>query len=116
MGNTIHVQIKHEIEYGAEGFNWEIDELKSLLEDNGCSVYGELDEDCRGDWKVQDSEFEDAVKRIEETPAETVRQYFSGDFTGKRSAEEIKSIVVSLLKQFVQTGDHRRGYYHLTWF
>lgn len=116
MGNTIHVQIKREIEYGAEGFNWAINELKSLLEDNGCFVYGELDEYCRGDWEVQDSEFEDAVKRIEETPAETVRHYFSDDFTGERSAEEVKTIVVSLLKQFVQTGDHRSGYYHFSWF
>ena len=115
MGNTIHVQIKHEIEYGADGFNWEIGELKNLLEDNGCSVFGVL-EDCRGDWEVQDSEFEDAVKRIEETPAETVRHYFSDDFTGERSAEEVKTIVVSLLKQFVQTGDHRSGYYHFSWF
>lgn len=116
MGNTIHVHIKHEIEYGADGFNWEINELKSLLEDNGCSVYGELNEDGVGDWEVQDSEFEDAVELIEAKPAETVRQYFSHDFNGERSAEDVKTIVVSLLKQFAQTGDHRSGFYHFSWF
>ncbi len=34
MGNRIHVQIKREIEYGDYGFNWQIEELMSLLSDS----------------------------------------------------------------------------------
>ena len=38
MGNRIHVQIRREIEYGDYGFNWQIEELKRLLEDSGCDI------------------------------------------------------------------------------
>ncbi len=31
MGNRIHVQMKREIEYWDYGFNWQVEELRSLL-------------------------------------------------------------------------------------
>ena len=49
MGNRIHVQIRREIEYGDYGFNWQIDELKRLLEDSGCDLFDTLNEDAVGD-------------------------------------------------------------------
>ena len=100
MGNRIHVQIRREIEYGDCGFNWQIDELKRLLEDSGCDVLETLNDDAVGDWEIP----------------EEIRSYFDADYVGRATDEEFRDEVVSTLRRFEQTGDHRNGFYHFSWF
>lgn len=115
MGNRLHVCIKHEIEYGADGFNWEIDGVENLLEEAGCSINGELNEDAIGDWEAQDTKFQEAVKEIKRMPAEKIASFFRKDYVGK-DLESFKKHVTTLLQEFVDTGDHHDGYYHFSWF
>ena len=116
MGNRIHVQIRREIEYGDYGFNWQIDELKRLLEDSGCDVFESLNEDAVGDWEIPEEQFREAVEDIANKSAMEVMSYFDNDFVGRMQAEEFKDDVVSTLRRFEQTGDHRSGFYHFSWF
>lgn len=115
MGNRLHVHIKHEIEYGADGFNWEIDGVKDLLEDAGCCVGGELNEDAIGDWEIGENEFKNAVKKIKRMPARKIASFFREDFVGE-NIEDFKKRACTLLQKFVDTGDHHSGYYHFSWF
>lgn len=116
MGNRIHIQIKREIEYGDYGFNWQIEELMSLLSDSGCEIYGSLNDDCVGDWEIPEEQFHEAVENIANKSAMEVMSYFDNDFVGRMQAEEFKDDVVSTLRRFEQTGDHRSGFYHFSWF
>ena len=116
MGNRIHIQIKREIEYGDYGFNWQIEELMSLLSDSGCEICGSLNDDCVGDWEIPEEQFREAVKNIANKSAMEVMSYFDNDFVGRMQAEEFKDDVVSTLRRFEQTGDHRSGFYHFSWF
>ena len=116
MGNRIHVQIKREIEYGDSGFNWQIEELMSLLSDSGCEVCGSLNDDCVGDWEIPEEQFREAVDDIASKSAGEIRRYFDEDFVGRSADEEFKENVVSTLRRFEQTGDHRSGFYHFSWF
>ena len=116
MGNRIHVQIKREIEYGDYGFNWQIEGLMSLLTDCGCEIYGALNDDCVGDWEIPEEQFRSAVEEIAKKSAEEIKGYFDTDFIGRASDEEFNEEVVSTLRRFAETGDHRKGYYHFSWF
>ena len=116
MGNRIHIQIKREIEYGDYGFNWQIEELMSLLSDSGCEICGALNDDCVGDWEIPEEQFREAVENIANKSAMEVMSYFDKDFVGRMQAEEFKDDVVSTLRRFEQTGDHRSGFYHFSWF
>ena len=116
MGNRIHIQIKREIEYGDYGFNWQIEELMSLLSDSGCEICGSLNDDCVGDWEIPEEQFREAVENIANKSAMEVMSYFDNDFVGRMQAEEFKDDVVSMLRRFEQTGDHRSGFYHFSWF
>ena len=116
MGNRIHIQIKREIEYGDYGFNWQIEELMSLLSDSGCEICGSLNDDCIGDWEIPEEQFRKAVEDIANKSAMEVMSYFDNDFVGRMQAEEFKDDVVSTLRRFEQTGDHRSGFYHFSWF
>lgn len=116
MGNRIHVQIRREIEYGDNGFNWQIEELKELLEDSGCNVFESLNEDAVGDWEIPEDQFQKAVDDIETKSAEEIGRYFDKDFIGSATDEDFKKMVVSTLRRFERTGDHRKGYYHFSWF
>ena len=116
MGNRIHIQIKREIEYGDYGFNWQIEELMSLLSDSGCEICGSLNDDCVGDWEIPEEQFRKAVEDIANKSAMEVMSYFDNDFVGRMQAEEFKDDVVSTLRRFEQTGDHRSGFYHFSWF
>ena len=116
MGNRIHVQIRREIEYGDCGFNWQIDELKRLLEDSGCDVFETLNDDAVGDWEIPEEQFREAVEDIANKSAMEVMSYFDNDFVGRTPVEEFKEEVVSTLRRFEQTGDHRSGFYHFSWF
>ena len=116
MGNRIHIQIKREIEYGDYGFNWQIEELMSLLSDSGCEICGSLNDDCVGDWEIPEEQFREAVENIANKSAMEVMSYFDNDFVGRMQAEEFKDDVVSTLRRFEQTGDHRSGFYHFSWF
>lgn len=116
MGNRLHIQIKHEIEYGEEGFNWQIGELYNLLNECECDIYGTLNEDCVGDWEIPEEEFKSAIEKISEMRPEAVRKYFDKDYVGNDSDEVFKKKVLSLLRTFAETGDHGTGYYHLSWF
>ena len=116
MGNRIHIQIKREIEYGDYGFNWQIEELMSLLSDSGCEICGSLNDDCVGDWEIPEEQFREAVENIANKSAMEVMSYFDNDFVGRIPAEEFKDDVVSTLRRFEQTGDHRSGFYHFSWF
>ena len=109
MGNRIHVQIKREIEYGDYGFNWQIEEL-------GCEMCGSLNDECVGDWEIPEEQFLTAVEDIAKKSAEEIKGYFDTDFIGRASDEEIKEDVVSTLRRFAETGDHRNGFYHFSWF
>ena len=116
MGNRIHIQIKREIEYGDYGFNWQIEELMSLLSDSGCEICGSLNDDCVGDWEIPEEQFREAVENIANKSAMEVMSYFDNDFVGRTPVEEFKEEVVSTLRRFEQTGDHRNGFYHFSWF
>ena len=116
MGNRIHVQIRREIEYGDCGVNWQIDELKRLLEDSGCDVLETLNDDAVGDWEIPEDQFRAAVDDIEAKSAEEIRSYFDSDYVGRATDEEFRDEVVSTLRRFEQTGDHRNGFYHFSWF
>ena len=116
MGNRIHIQIKREIEYGDYGFNWQIEGLMSLLSDSGCEICGSLNDDCVGDWEIPEEQFREAVENIANKSAMEVMSYFDNDFVGRMQAEEFKDDVVSTLRRFEQTGDHRSGFYHFSWF
>ena len=116
MGNRIHIQTKHEIEYGESGFNWQIDELKRLLEDSGCSINDSLNEDAVGDWEISEDQFREAINDIETKSAEEIRSYFDSDYVGLSTDEEFKDEVISILRRFEKTGDHKNGFYHFTWF
>lgn len=116
MGNVIHVHIKHEIEYGDNGFNWQIDELRSLLEDSGCYICGELNDDSIGDWEIPDDQFIEAIKHISNKSEEEIRRYFEKDYHEKMPNGKFKEYVVNTLRTFAKTGDHRKGYYHFSWF
>ena len=116
MGNRIHIQIRREIEYGDCGFNWQIEELMSLLSDSGCEICGSLNDDCVGDWEIPEEQFRDAVEDIAGKSAGEIRRYFESDFVGNLTDEEFKEEVVSTLRRFEQTGDHKSGFYHFSWF
>ena len=116
MGNRIHVQIRREIEYGDYGFNWQIDELKRLLEDSGCDVFESLNEDAVGDWEIPEEQFKQAVEDIAKKSAEEIKGYFDTDFIGRASDEEFKEDVVLTLRRFAEKGDHGNGFYHFSWF
>ena len=116
MGNRIHIQIKREIEYGDYGFNWQIEELMSLLSDSGCEICGSLNDDCVGDWEIPEEQFREAVENIANKSSMEVMSYFDNDFVGRMQAEEFKDDVVSTLRRFEQTGDHKNGFYHFRWF
>ena len=116
MGNRIHVQIKREIEYGDYGFNWQIEELMSLLSACGCEICGSLNDDCVGDWEIPEEQFQNAVEDIAKKSAEEIKGYFDSDFIGRTSDEEFKEDVVSTLRRFAEKGDHRNGFYHFSWF
>ena len=116
MGNRIHVQIKREIEYGDYGFNWQIEELMSLLSDCGCEICGSLNDDCVGDWEIPEEQFLTAVEDIAKKSAEEIKGYFDSDFIGRASDEEFKEDVVLTLRPFAEKGDHRNGFYHFSWF
>ena len=116
MGNRIHIQIKREIEYGDYGFNWQIEELMSLLSDSGCEICGSLNDDCVGDWEIPEEQFRAAVDDIGTKSAEEIRSYFDSDYAGRSTDEEFRDEVVSTLRHFEQTGDHRNGFYHFSWF
>ena len=116
MGNRIHIQIRREIEYGDCGFNWQIDELKRLLEDSGCDVFETLNDDAVGDWEIPEDQFRAAVDDIGTKSAEKIRSYFDSDYVGRSTDEEFRDEVVSTLRRFEQTGDHRNGFYHFSWF
>lgn len=116
MPNLCHVHIKHEIEYGSSGFNWQINSLKSLLENADCSVNGELNDDGIGDWEIEERGFKSAVEAIKGMPAKKVSGFFSKDYVGNDAPEKFKEYVVSLLESFLTTGDHRDGYYHFSWY
>ena len=111
----MHVQIKHEIEYGACGFNWQIDGVKDLLEDAGCCIGGSLNEDSIGDWEIDENEFKGAVRKIKNMSAKKIASFFDKDYVGE-SPDGVKKDVTSLLQNFVDKGDHRGGYYHFSWF
>lgn len=115
MSNRLHVHIKHEIKYGACGFNWEVDEVRRLLEHAGCSICGELNEDAIGDWEIDESQFKEAVKEIKKMPAEKIAAFFSKDYVTE-PLDEFKERVTALLQDFVDTGDHHNGSYHFSWF
>lgn len=116
MGKRLHVHIKHEIEYGDGMFNWQTDELRTLLEENGCQVKEQLDEDACGEWEIQDTPFIEAVEKIKEMDASKIKEYFEDDFVGRTTDEEFKNYVVSCLEDYIAKGDHRTGFYHLSWF
>ena len=116
MGNRIHIQIKREIEYGDYGFNWQIEELMSLLSDSGCEICGSLNDDCVGDWEIPEEQFREAVENIANKSSMEVMSYFDNDLVGRMQAEEFKDDVVSTLRRFEQTGDYRSGFYHFSWF
>ena len=117
MGNRLHIQIKREIEYGACGFNWQHFGLERLLSDCcDCDVHGTLDEDACGEWEIEESQFQEAVKRVEAMDAEKLKSYFDSDYAGRFSAEDFKKETVETLKEFERTGDHHSGFYHFSWF
>ena len=116
MGNRIHVQIRRKIEYGDCGFNWQIEELMSLLSDSGCEICGSLNDDCVGDWEIPEEQFREAVDDIGTKSAEEIRSYFDSDYARRSTDEEFRDEVVSTLRRFEQTGDHRNGFYHFSWF
>ena len=116
MGNRIHVQIRREIEYGDCGFNWQIEELMSLLSDSGCEICGSLNDDCVGDWEIPEDQFRASVDNIGTKSPEEIRSYFDADYVGMATDEEFRDEVVSTLRRFEQTGDHRNGFYHFSWF
>lgn len=115
MGNTIHVHIKHVIEYSDGHFNWQHEELANLLKKHGCEIYSRLDEDAVGEWEISEEQFKDAVAAIEKSPATEIRECFC-DFRNDRGAEQFKEEVVNLLRIFERNGDHRDGFYHFSWF
>lgn len=115
MSNCLHVCIKHEIEYGASGFNWQMDEVKNLLKSAGCETFGELNDDNIGDWEVDDIMFQNAVKKIKKMPKEKIASFFHKDYVGE-DLDEFKKDVIELLQKFIDTGDHNNGYYHFSWF
>lgn len=115
MSNCLHVHIKHEIEYGSNGFNWQNDQMKSLLNDAGCNINGELNDEAIGDWEIEETEFRNAVREIKRMPAKKIASYFRKDFVGE-DLESFKKDVTTLLQEFVDTGDHHEGYYHFSWF
>lgn len=115
MGNRLHIQTRHEIEYGSCGFNWEMDGLERLLTDAGCCIGGELDSDACGDWEITEEQFLEAVRAVEGMAPEEVAACFSEDYRSA-SPEDIKAETVALLKEFASTGDHHDGIYHFSWF
>ena len=109
------MHIKHEIEYGDSGFNWQIDGVKDLLENAGCCVGGELNEDAVGDWEIDEFQFKEAVKKIKRMSSKKIAAFFSKDYVTE-PLDEFKKRVATLLQEFVDTGDHHNGYYHFSWF
>ena len=101
MGNRIHVQIKREIEYGDYGFNWQIEELMSLLSDCGCEVYGSLNAMMCGRLEILKSN----SKMRWETSQESAKKsrILRLGFIGRASDEEFKDDVVS------NFGDSEKG-------
>ena len=69
-----------------------------------------------GDWEIPEEQFREAVEDIAGKSAEEIRRYFDEDFVGSSTPEEFKEDVVSTLRRFEQTGDHRSGFYHFSWF
>ena len=47
---------------------------------------------------------------------EEIRSHFDSDYVGRSTDEEFRDEVVSTLRRFEQTGDHRNGFYHFSWF
>lgn len=115
MGNRLHVHTKHIIEYGANGFNWQIESVRNLLEEAGCTVNGELNDDAVGDWEAEENEFREAVEKTACMDENKIASFFDKGYPDK-DKKEFKNRVVKLLKTFAETGDTSDGYYHFSWF
>ena len=88
----------------------------SLLTDCGCEICGSLNDDCVGDWEILEEQFRAAVDNIGTKSPEEIRSHFDSDYVGRSTDEEFRDEVVSTLRRFEQTGDHRNGFYHFSWF
>lgn len=116
MSNTLHIITKRVIEYGGSDFNWQIEPLEDLFRDCGCCVVGTLNEDGIGDWEIEETEFQQAVRKVEAMDAAKLKSFFYTDYVGEETDEQFKNEVVQMLREFEQTGDHLSGYYHFSWF
>lgn len=116
MGNKIHIQTKHVIVYGDSGFNWQWENLKELLETYGCLDLYEAQNDNSIEWKIPEEQFHDAIEEIAKENAKEIRNFFNKSFLENYTDEEFKDYVVSKLKTFEETGDHKSGFYHFSWF
>ena len=123
MNNLIHIQTVRHIEYGAAGFNWQVNELQKLLAHTGCDIKETLNDDCVGDWEIEETEFQEAVKKISAMNKDEIASFFRNDdqfwkhedIVG-RDTEAFRNEVIEMLKKFADTGDHSSGYYHFSWF
>lgn len=112
----MHVHIKHEIEYGCAGFNWQSMEVHNLLKEVGCEIGGSLDMDCTGEWEIEEEAFRKAVESVRQMPDDKVAGFFGADYNDTGDNAELKKRITDLLQNFADTGDHRGGYYHFSWF
>lgn len=115
MGHTLHVHKKHVIKYGASGFNRQIDGVKNLLKEAGCTVNGELNDDSVGEWEAEENEFREAVEKTACMDENKIASFFDKRYPDK-DKKEFKNRIVKLLKTFAETGDTSDGYYHFSWF
>ena len=83
---------------------------------SGCDVFESLNEDALGDCAIPGEQFKPAVDHIGTKRAEEIGCYFNRDFIGSATNEEFKKEIVTTLRCFERTGDHRKGYYHFSWF
>ena len=115
MGNRLHIHTKHEIEYGSESFNWQMNGLYELLNDAGCEICGQLNDDAVGDWEIDEEQFIEAIKQIRKMSSDNIATYFDRDYV-RDDLDEFKKEVIADLQRFADTGDHHDGFYHFSWF
>lgn len=111
MGLRAHVVTKYEVEYGIGEFNYQAEELRSLIEESGiCSVYLSSEDDYYSDWEILAFALKARIEEIEKMSEEDIKEFWSDDdYPGKE-------YIVSMLKSFYNQANKGDDYVHIHWF
>lgn len=97
---------------GYEYFQNQSEELNKLLSDVGCGMEYSYDEDLMCEcWKIERSRLANAIRNIENTPANEIARCFSANYADSKDAEDFKKKIISDLKALNQDFQNENNKY-----